>query len=200
MWIDRLSTLFAVLALVALVAVAVLAVLTVMRWRQDDGAAIDAFERLQPKALWLAWLTALAMGFGSLYYALGAEYFDFPRRYFPNTLGWYQCICAIPLVTLLLVAAVRRDVKVWHYAAAPVIIGAVFAAYNTQLQALTSQPADGKFADPAAQRIVWKFGFVSLPLMALIGFVLIGLLLFAAQTAAEDETPADSSEEVVDAV
>ena len=140
------------------------------------------------------------MGAGSLYFALGAEYFDFPRKYFPNTLGWYQCICAIPLVALLLVAAVHRDVKVWHYAATPVVVGAVFAAYNAQLQALTSQPADGKFADPAAQRIVWKFGFMSLPLMALIGFVLIGLLLFAAQTAAEDDDGIDEGEEVTDAV
>ncbi len=187
MWIDRLSSVFAVLGLVALVAVVTLGVLSLMRWRQDDGSAIDAFEWLQPKALWMAWLTAFVMGFGSLYYALGAEYFDFPRRYFPNTLGWYQCICAIPLVAVLLVAAFRRDIKVWHYAAVPVVVGAIFAAYNAQLQAFTSQPADGKFTDIAAQRLVWKFGFMSLPLMALIGFVLIGLLLFAAQTAADEE-------------
>lgn len=204
MWIDRLSSAFAVLALVALVAVVALGIVALVRWRQSDGAAIDIFERIQPVALWLAWLVASAMTFGSLYYALGAEYFHFPRKYFPNTLGWYQCICVVPLSIVLLIAAVRKDVKIWQYAIVPVVVGGVFAAYNSQLQALTSQPADGKFSDPAAQRIVWKFGFVSLPLMAMIGFVLLGLLLFTAQTAAEDEQDHDEHDEqdevVVDAV
>ena len=195
MWIDHLSSVFAVLALVALVAVVALGSVALVRWRQSDGAAIDIFERIQPVALWLAWLVASAMTFGSLYFALGAEYFHFPRKYFPNTLGWYQCICVVPLSVVLLIAAIRKDVKIWQYTIVPVVVGGVFAAYNAQLQALTSPPADGKYSDPAAERIVWKFGFVSLPLMALIGFVLLGLLLFTAQTAAEDEDERDHDEQ-----
>ena len=195
MWIDHLSSVFAVLALVALVAVVALGSVALVRWRQSDGAAIDIFERIQPVALWLAWLVASAMTFGSLYFALGAEYFHFPRKYFPNTLGWYQCICVVPLSVVLLIAAICKDVKIWQYTIVPVVVGGVFAAYNSQLQALTSPPANGKYSDPAAQRIVWKFGFVSLPLMALIGFVLLGLLLFTAQTAAEDEDERDHDEQ-----
>jgi hypothetical protein len=183
MWTDRLSTVFAVLSLAAAALVIVAAWSIVAGRRSPLNPAGRILARLRRSALWLAWLTAATMTFGSLYFALGSEYFSLDYdRFFPNTLGWYQCICVIPLSVELLIAAKIDDRTIWQYAAVPVLVGAVLAVYNAQLQAFNSPAADGTVADDGARRVIWKFGFVSMPLMAVIGFALIATMLFAATT------------------
>jgi disulfide bond formation protein DsbB len=79
-----------------------------------------------------------------------------------------------PLAMVLLVATLRRDRRIAWYVVPVAIVGAGFAAYQTQLQAFPSQHSSFcTTTEPCTVRYVWEFGFVSLPLMALSAFVFI---------------------------
>jgi disulfide bond formation protein DsbB len=79
-----------------------------------------------------------------------------------------------PFAIVLLIAALRRDRKIAWYVVPVATIGALFAAYQTQLQAYPNQrSAFCTLTEPCSTRYVWEFGFVSLPFMALSAFVFI---------------------------
>ena len=156
---------FGVLALVALViAVATFAAVFTRRvpsWLSD--AAL-------PTATAIA---AVATG-GSLLLSEVANYT-------PCTLCWYQRIAMYPLVVVLGVAAARGDREVWRMAVPLSAIGSAIAIWHV---AIERNPALGGACDPAAPcSIIWvrEFGFLTLPTMALIGFVAIAGLTLAAR-------------------
>src|SRR5450432_829001 len=79
-----------------------------------------------------------------------------------------------PLSIVLLVAALRRDRHIAWYVVPVATIGALFAAYQTQLQAFPHQHSSFcTLSEPCSVRYVWEFGFVSLPFMALSAFVFV---------------------------
>ena len=119
--------------------------------------------------------SALVTMLGSLYYSLIAHYL-------PCELCWYQRICMYPLSVILLVGALRKDRRVWMYAAAPALVGTVIAIYHTQLQAFPEQRTFCALDNPCTARFVWEFGFVSLPLMDLLAFFFIVTMLVASAT------------------
>jgi disulfide bond formation protein DsbB len=172
-----LSTFFAVLALATAAA-------TVSTW-VVVGASLatgqgswwsEARAALGDLGLWLGGLVALVTMAGSLYYSLVAHFE-------PCELCWYQRICVYPLSIMLLVAAARRDRGIWRYALAPAVIGVVIAAYHTQLQAFPKQRSFCQATNPCTNRYVWKFGFVSLPLMDLVALCFIITMVVVAATA-----------------
>jgi disulfide bond formation protein DsbB len=180
-----LSPTFATLALACWAALGVGSVAWFATRRRSARGDIErAWQgELRAYALPLAWLVATVATAGSLYYSevVGFE---------PCRLCWYQRIAMYPLVPLLGVAALRRDDAVRWYAGPLVAVGAAVAAYHAWLQAF---PAEGGSAFctltvPCTTRHVWEFGFVSLPFMALTGFVTIGVLLLIARAA---PTPTD---------
>jgi len=121
-------------------------------------------------ALWLGALVAVVCTCGSLYYSEIAGYT-------PCDLCWFQRICMYPLSVILLIAAFRRDRGIWRYVVGQVAVGIAIAGYHTQLQAFPTQRSFCPTAVPCTIRYVWEFGFVSLPFMALSGFVFILLMI-----------------------
>jgi disulfide bond formation protein DsbB len=121
-------------------------------------------------ALWLGALVAVVCTCGSLYYSEIVGYT-------PCDLCWFQRICMYPLSVILLVAAFRRDRGIWRYVVVQVAVGIAIAAYHTQLQAFPTQRSFCPTTVPCTIRYVWEFGFVSLPFMALSGFVFILLMI-----------------------
>jgi disulfide bond formation protein DsbB len=180
--------LLAILALVALgVAVATAGALVTRRvpaWLRDDVA------------LPLASAIALVATAGSLYLSEVAGYL-------PCTLCWYQRIAMYPLVVVVGVAAWRRDRGVWLTALPLAGIGAAIAVWHV---AIERNPGWGGVCDPTAPcslRWVEEFGFLTIPTMALIGFVAIGLLTLAARPAPdvpdrEDPEPASAAVSTTD--
>jgi disulfide bond formation protein DsbB len=71
------------------------------------------------------------------------------------------------MAVIMLVAAVRRDRKVWTYVVPVLVAGAAIAIYHTQLQAFPKQQTFCPTLTPCTTRYVWEFGFVSLPFMSL---------------------------------
>jgi disulfide bond formation protein DsbB len=162
--VERTLAILALLALlVAIGTVVAMATRRVPAWLRDDVA------------LPLAAAVAAVATAGSLYLSEVAGYV-------PCTLCWYQRIAMYPLVIVLGVAAWRRDHQVWRTALPIAGIGAAIAVWHI---AIERNPSLGGACDPAAPcSLLWvnEFGFLTLPTMALIGFVTIAVLSLAART------------------
>jgi disulfide bond formation protein DsbB len=171
--VDEVSLFLALLAIVAEVGALVLGVLAIGHWLAPRPG--DGFERVQahigPIALVLAGLVAIASMLGSLYFS---EVADFP----PCRLCWYQRIAMYPLAVILPVAAWRRDPGVRRYAAPLAVVGGLIAVYHVLIERFPSLETGAcELANPCT--IIWveEFGYLTIPAMALSGFVAICALL-----------------------
>lgn len=132
-----------------------------------------------------AWLddTALPLATAIAFVATaGSLYFSEVAGYVPCVLCWYQRIAMYPLVVVMAVAAWRRDRTVWMTAVPLASIGAVIAVWHRLVEWRPS--LGGEVCDPTAPCAVkWvnEFGFLTLPTMALIGFVTIIVLSLIAR-------------------
>ena len=113
----------------------------------------------------------------------------------PCTLCWYQRIAMYSLAVVLTVAAVRHDAAIRWYALPLAGIGAVIATYHWLLERFPSIDA-GACSATVPCDFVWfeRFGFVTLPFMAMTGFVAVIVLLtlpFAAPAAPPTHDPGD---------
>jgi disulfide bond formation protein DsbB len=165
---DQVARFVAVLSLICwLGSFAVVGLLVARRFTTAGDALLAG---LGSVALWFAAAVTLTCTLGSLYFSEFAHYL-------PCDLCWFQRICMYPLAVTFTIAAFRRDAAVWRYAVVPASVGAVIAIYHTQLQAFPDQKSFCPTAIPCTIRYVWEFGFVSLPFMALAGFVFALLML-----------------------
>jgi disulfide bond formation protein DsbB len=174
-----MTLLFALLTVAAQLAVAGSVVVVVAsRWSPAAArlrASVAAV--VGPQALGLAFLVALVATLGSLYLSEVAHFT-------PCTLCWYQRICMYPLAVVLGLAAWRRDLGVRPYALALTALGAPISAYHYLLErfpALESAACDP--ANPCSLVWVWRFHYVSIPLMAGSAFALVATLLLLAHPA-----------------
>jgi disulfide bond formation protein DsbB len=183
---------FSLLALTALTgAVFVVALLAAAR-RDPDGRAALLLDDLAPAALPLAAVVAATAMMGSLYLS---EVLHFV----PCTLCWYQRIAMYPLAPMLGIAAVRGDVGIRLYAWVLAGSGALIAAYHYTIEWLPDLEITACAADnPCSAVYIREFGFVSIPFMALCGFLAIAaLLVVAARVRATDVDTDRPAKEVV---
>ena len=176
---------FAVLTILAALGTAGVVVLRVVA--RTSQPARELLGDIHAAALWLAFMVAATCTLGSLYFS---EIADFV----PCKLCWFQRIAMYPLAVILLVAAIRRDRGVRWYVLPLAAIGAGIAAYHYLIEwrpELDSGSCD-LFGPSCTDVWFREFGFVSLALMALVGFVSILALLFvpipATLEESEDET------------
>ncbi len=159
------TTFLALLALLASLAIVVVVVLVAI------GRIEPVRQHVGPAALWLAFIVAGTATAGSLYMSEVAGFI-------PCTLCWYQRIAMYPLVILLGLAAWRGDAGVRRYVVAVAGVGAAIAAYHVVLQRLPGLPSGGCSLDtPCTLIYVERFGFITIPVMALIGFLAILTLI-----------------------
>jgi disulfide bond formation protein DsbB len=141
-----------------------------------------------PYALWLAWLVAATAMAGSLY-------FSEVGGLVPCELCWYQRIAMYPLAVLLFIAALRGDGGIRPYATALASIGALVAAYHALLQRFPNLPSGScDPSNPCSTIDLERFGFITIPVMALTGFVTILALLWVIgiQTDGTEPEPEDT--------
>lgn len=125
---------------------------------------------------------------------LGSLYYSEVVGYVPCVLCWAQRIFMYSLAVVLTVGAIRNDPGVRTYGLALAIPGAAIAAYHSWLQAFPRVTSFCTAEAPCAERHVWEFGFVSIPFMALSGFLLIiALLAIATPAVAERDQSADAA-------
>jgi disulfide bond formation protein DsbB len=122
--------------------------------------------RLTPLALTGAWGAATLAMAGSLYFS---EIAHFP----PCTLCWYQRIAMYPLVLILGVAVIRRDIAVRIYAIPLALIGAAISAYHLYVQWFHVELSGCSETAPCNQYWFREFGFISIPFLAFVAFALV---------------------------
>jgi disulfide bond formation protein DsbB len=178
--VRTMSTIFALLTVVAQCALVSIIVLAVgARFSDGIGRGRDAvWELLSDDGLWFAWAVALVATLGSLYLSEIAHFE-------PCKLCWYQRIAMYPLAVILLIAAVRRDRDIWHYVVPMAAIGVVISAYHYQLERFPHQSslAACNLDAPCTLVWIWRFHYISIPMMALSGFGLIIALLLVTRRA-----------------
>jgi disulfide bond formation protein DsbB len=126
--------------------------------------------------LFLCWLLASIATAGSLFFS---EVLEYP----PCSLCWYQRIAMYPLVLIFLVGTfvdLKDSVRATFSFSFPlVVIGWLIALYHNLLQyeIIPESASPCREGIPCSINYIEWFGFITIPLLSLIAFSLIGTLL-----------------------
>ena len=124
-----------------------------------------------------AWLIAAVSTLGSLFFSEVMELI-------PCELCWYQRIFLFPLAIILLTGLFPLDKKVVNYALPLAIIGLLFTVYHS----LLFFGVIPENLQPCSQGVsctddnMELFGFLPIPLLGLIAFLMIIILLLKTRT------------------
>ncbi|HET7571169.1 MAG TPA: disulfide bond formation protein B [Gaiellaceae bacterium] len=133
--------------------------------------------------LWAAFVVAAVATGGSLFFSEVAHFV-------PCELCWFQRICMYPLSLLLLFLAFHADNRVARYLLPFPVVGGGVSIYHLLVEhGVVKQTLECSLSAPGGCATKWieKFGYVTIPTLALTGFVLlIEFLVLAAL--GEDET------------
>ncbi len=113
---------------------------------------------------------------------LGALFFGEVMQLPPCVLCWYQRICMFPLVLILPAGMFPLDLKVVRYALPLATIGWMFAAFHVLLMAgvIPENIRPCTQGVPCSEKVIEWFGFVTIPLLAVVAFsIIIALLVMA---------------------
>lgn len=182
---DTVTLFFAMLAVVAQVASAAIVVVELGGRRPTSplaGPRRSLHQLVGPQAIGLAAMVAFVCTAGSLYLS---EVANFP----PCRLCWFQRIAMYPLVVLLGLAAVRRDRSVRLYGIVLASLGGLVSIWHLLVERYPT--LEGSSCDPlnpCSIKWVERFGYLTIPGMALSGFVLIVALLYIGGTDPSEES------------
>ncbi|GGE34224.1 disulfide bond formation protein C [Pullulanibacillus camelliae] len=118
------------------------------------------------KSLYFAWVVALIATLGSLYFSEVAHFI-------PCELCWFQRICMYPMTIILGIACFRNDRKIAYYVLPITIIGGLFSIVHILEQKVHAFAGICKQGIPCSGEYINWFGFVTIPMLALCGFILI---------------------------
>ena len=155
-----------------LLVLAMLALVGVRRPLAGVRSAIWGYE------LWAAFaVSAIATG--------GSLFFSEIAHFVPCELCWYQRICMYPLSIVLLLAAIAGDFRVARYLLPLPLVGAGVSVYHLLIENRVVGESTACFVSaPGGCATKWinEFGYITIPTLALTGFVLLFELLGAAAT------------------
>ena len=122
-----------------------------------------------------AWLIATTATMGALFMS---EIMGFA----PCALCWYQRIFMFPLVIILALGLFPFDPKVVRYALPLAVVGLLVAGFHLLLTAgyIPETLTPCRQGIPCSTIQVEWFGFVTIPLLSLLAFLVINALLIAA--------------------
>jgi disulfide bond formation protein DsbB len=132
--------------------------------------------------LWAAFVVAAIATGGSLFFSEIA-------RFVPCELCWYQRICMYPLSIVTLLAAIAGDFRVARYLLPLPIVGAGVSVYHLLVEnGVVGQSTACLVSAPGGCATKWinEFGYVTIPTLALTGFILLIELLSLAAAGAWD--------------
>lgn len=173
---QDVTLLLALLAVVAQAGVVVFATVAIGAGRSARLAAAkeQLIATVGPVALELALGVAVVATAGSLYFSEVAHFV-------PCRLCWYQRIAMYPLVPVFGVAVWRRDPGVRFYAIPVAVIGGLISTYHVMLERFPSlESGVCDVANPCTLIWVRRFGYLTIPAMALSAFAFIVVLLATA--------------------
>jgi disulfide bond formation protein DsbB len=123
--------------------------------------------------IFICWLIASVSALGSLFFS---EIMEFA----PCTLCWYQRIFMFPLVLIFLAGLFPLDKGIIRYSLPLALVGWGFALYHFLLYSgfipESIQPCSKGVS--CSETYLDVFGFITIPLLSLISFSIIGILLY----------------------
>jgi disulfide bond formation protein DsbB len=125
--------------------------------------------------LFAAWVVVASATLGSLFFS---EVMKVPVC----VLCWYQRIAMYPLVLILAIGLFPYEPKVVRYAGPLVGVGWLTALFHVLLVAgiIPERVQPCVQGVPCSETHISLFGFLSIPVMSLFTFTLVGVLLFYA--------------------
>lgn len=190
-WLDRRNgalkhdtvVVVSALGVVGQIIVAVLLVVGMLALIGVRGPLDGVRRLLWGWELWGAFVIA-AVGTG------GSLFFSEIALYPPCELCWYQRICMYPLSILALLLASRADNRAARYLLPLPVVGAGVSIYHLLVQTgAVRESLQCSISAPGGCAGKWinEFGYVTIPVLALTGFLLlIGFLLLGSIGTAED--------------
>lgn len=171
---DAVSTFFAAAAVVIQVLLAVVLVVAIAAiWsRRARRLLAELRDNLLGGELWFAW------GFGAVATA-GSLFFSEVSDFIPCRLCWFQRIGMYPLAAILLIAALRRDVRGGALYGLPLaVFGSIVAIYHIYIEYHPeAETAACKVGAPCTVKWIDKLGYITIPVLALTAFLAIITLL-----------------------
>lgn len=176
---DAVATAFAALAVLlqVLVAVVALTALASLFAPAARRALAEMRDTLLGGELWIAWVIALVATLGSLYFSEIAHFE-------PCRLCWFQRVCMYPLAVLLLGVALRRDLRNGIFYALPFpVVGAAVGIYHEYITYHPEAETEGcRQGVSCTVRWIDKFGYITIPTLALTAFAAVFVLLLLARS------------------
>jgi disulfide bond formation protein DsbB len=114
----------------------------------------------------------------SLIATLGSLYFSEVMKFIPCELCWFQRIFMYPQVIILGMAAIRKEYNIARYSLVLSIIGGLISTYHYLIQKVPffqENSISCGIVPCTGQYINW-LGFITIPFLALIAFILIAVL------------------------
>jgi hypothetical protein len=170
---ETVSLFLALLAVVAELATLTAVVLTIGGRFSARLADLrdQAVAAVAPSALTMAFLVAAVCTGGSLYFS---EIAHFP----PCKLCWYQRYAMYPLVPILGIAAWKHFTRIRPFALVLAAIGPMISTYHILVErGIVTESASCDPNNPCSLIWVKRLGYLTIPTMALSGFLLILTLL-----------------------
>jgi disulfide bond formation protein DsbB len=133
--------------------------------------------------LWAAFVVSAVATGGSLFFSEIAGFV-------PCELCWYQRICMYPLSIITLLAAIRGDFRIARYLLPLPIVGACVSVYHLLVEnGLVGQSTACLVSAPGGCATKWinEFGYITIPTLALTGFVLLIELLGLAAISGDND-------------
>lgn len=127
--------------------------------------------------LYSAWIIALIATVGSLFFS---EVMNLP----PCVLCWYQRIAMYPLILIIGAGIILRDKNIKYYAFPLVLSGLAVSIYHNLLYygILPESIAPCTQGISCTSRQIEWLGFITIPLLALVGFISVSLCLLFYKT------------------
>ena len=144
---------------------------------------------LEGYELWCVFLVASIATAGSLFFSETAGFI-------PCELCWYQRICMYPLSIVTLLAALANDRRAARYLLPLPLVGAGISVYHLLVENHVVQQAKAcELSAPGGCATKWinEFGYVTIPTLALTGFLLALAFLLLSVAGAPVRAPLDEA-------
>lgn len=128
---------------------------------------------INPTIIFLAFLVATIATLGSLF-------FSEIMQFVPCTMCWYQRIFMYPLVVIFLISMLYPDDKTFKYSMPLVIVGLLFSIYHNLLmfKIIPESIVPCTQGVPCSTEYINWFGFITIPFLSLLSYLVIFILLF----------------------
>ncbi len=120
---------------------------------------------------------------------LGSLFFSEIMQFVPCSMCWYQRIFMYPLVLMFLMSLLFPDDKIFKYAMTLVVVGLFFAIYHNLLMfdIIPESVVPCVQGVPCSTEYINWFGFITIPLLSLVAYVLLFLLLIIGKRKMKNE-------------